>query len=264
MSLWAHGGLRGLAGVLVCAVALAGAHAAEPAGAAGAEPVADAVSRTGILKVAVYNDYFPFSEAKEGGIDVEIAQALADSMGVKLSLLPFDAGESVNDDLRNMVWKGHYLGYGPADVMMHVPYDHVLAQQNDKVTIFAPYHLESVTLAINDERLPDWQGFDVFTHERIAVDGGSFSAQIMLGMDGGKYREHVAMGKNIHAALDEFASGRAAAIMGMRSELEAGGAAKLPNRLVDFSVPGAPRRSWAVGMSVKVERTELALSLIHI
>jgi ABC-type amino acid transport substrate-binding protein len=142
--------------------------------------------------------------------------------------------------------------------MMHVPNDRVLAQQNDKVAIFAPYHLESVALAINEERLPDWQGFDAFARERIAVDGGSFSAQIMLGMDGGQYREHVAMCRNIHEALAEFTSGKAAAIMGMRSELEAGAVTKAPYRLVDFSIAGAPRRSWAVGLAVKSERTELA------
>ena len=41
--------------------------------------------------------------------------------------------ENMNDDLRNMVWKGHYLGYGPADVMLHVPVDNRLMAENDKV-----------------------------------------------------------------------------------------------------------------------------------
>src|ERR1700688_2539020 len=113
------------------------------------EAVVDPVVRTGILKVAVYNDFFPYSGAKEGGIDVEFAQALADKLCVKLRLLPFDAGETLNDDLRNMLWKGHDLGYGPANVMLHVPSDPVLARQNEKVSIFAAYEVESVALAIN-------------------------------------------------------------------------------------------------------------------
>ena len=41
--------------------------------------------------------------------------------------------EDMNDDLRNMVWKGHYLGTQPSDVMMHVPVDEHLAKANDKV-----------------------------------------------------------------------------------------------------------------------------------
>jgi len=49
---------------------------------------------------------------------VALAQALAESLGVKLSLLPFHADDSMNDDLRHMVWRGHHLGYGPADVLL--------------------------------------------------------------------------------------------------------------------------------------------------
>ena len=48
----------------------------------------------------------------------QIAGALARSLGLALSLLPFNADENMNDDLRNMVWKGHYMGYGPADMMI--------------------------------------------------------------------------------------------------------------------------------------------------
>ena len=98
---------------------------------------------SGTLKVAVYNDFAPFAE-KGAGLDVDIAAALAKKMALQLSVLPFNAGDDVGDDLRNMVWKGHYLGYGPADVMMHVPVDASLANRNDKVTIFAPYLRESV------------------------------------------------------------------------------------------------------------------------
>jgi len=245
--------LRACACLLAALGALGAARAQEEA--------VDAVTRTGVLKVAVYNDFFPFSDGKEGGIDNDIAQALATKLGVKLSLLPFDAGEQLSDDLRSMVWKGHYLGYGPADVMLHVPADPVLARQNDKVAIFGAYQVESVALAINDDRIADWQGFEVFTREKIAVDGGSFSAQIILGMEGGQYREHVAILRNIRAAIDAFKSGGAAAVMGTRSELQAGAATSEPNRLVDFHVPGAPLRSWAVGLAVKSERKELAARL---
>jgi hypothetical protein len=73
------------------------------------------------------------------GIDIDLARALAGALDLKLSLLPFNADENMNDDLRNMVWKGHYLGYGPADVLMHVPVDRPLMQANPQVQIFAPY-----------------------------------------------------------------------------------------------------------------------------
>src|SRR5574343_243663 len=79
----------------------------------------DKVRASGVLKVALYKDNAPYSDGageQMSGIDVALAQGLAREMGLKLQLLPFDAGENVCDDLRNMVWRGHYLGYGPADV----------------------------------------------------------------------------------------------------------------------------------------------------
>ena len=54
-----------------------------------------------------------------------------------MSLLPFRADDSMNDDLRSMVWRGHYLGYGPADVPMHVPVDRPLMEANPQVAMEA-------------------------------------------------------------------------------------------------------------------------------
>src|SRR5438445_4161847 len=88
------------------------------------------IKQSGVLKVAVYNDFAPFSTS-DGGIDIDLAAALANKLGLQLSLLPFPAGDEVGDDLRNMVWKGHYLGYGPADVVLHVPVAQRLMTQND-------------------------------------------------------------------------------------------------------------------------------------
>ena len=78
----------------------------------------------GTLSVAIYQDMPPFHVAGEG-IDIELARALAGALDVKLSLLPFLADENMGDDLRNMVWRGHYLGFGPADVMLHLSLIHI-------------------------------------------------------------------------------------------------------------------------------------------
>ena len=90
----------------------------------------------------------PFHVAGKG-IDVELAQALADALGVKLSLLPLNADENMADDLRNMVWRGHYLGDGPADVLMPVPVDRPLMDADPQVSIFAPCYRERIVFAID-------------------------------------------------------------------------------------------------------------------
>ena len=100
------------------------------------------IRASGVLKVAVYKDNAPFSDGPTDnmqGLDIDLAGALARQLQLTLALLPFDAGERMDDDLRNMVWRGHYLGYGPADVMLHVPVDKYLMQENRQTLIFAPY-----------------------------------------------------------------------------------------------------------------------------
>ncbi len=236
---------------------------------AGANARADAdlqrIQSGGVLKVAVYRNFFPFSDQGRG-IDIDLAQALAGRLGVRVELLPFDAGDSMADDFRNMVWKGHYLGYGPADVLMHVPVDRVLAVRNEQVRIFGAYYRESLRLAVDPVRIGDWQGLDVFARERVAVDGGSISAQAMLSADGGRYRDNVVIGRDIGEAIAAVKTGRAAALMATRSEIEAGltaGDASPRYEIVDPALPTVPAHGWVVGMAVRSERQDLADALQH-
>ena len=148
------------------------------------------IQQSGSLKVALYNDFLPFSD-KGAGIDVDLAEALSARLGLKLKLLPFAAGESVDDDLRNMVWKGHYLGYGPADVMLHVPVDLRLMAENDKVQIFAPYHVETVRLVRSATSVPQFDGLDSLVGKRIGAEKVSISAMVLLGEGNGKFRDNV-------------------------------------------------------------------------
>jgi len=90
-----------------------------------------AVKQSGVLRVAVYQDYKPYSwreNDKPKGIDVEIAKLIAERLGVSLDLFELRADDDINDDLRNGVWRGSVLGAAPGDVMLHVPYDKRIEQ----------------------------------------------------------------------------------------------------------------------------------------
>ena len=120
-------------------------------GLAGAQEMSaiEKIKARGVLKVAVYKENAPYSDGANAdmrGVDVSLAKALAVKLNLQLALLPFDAGENMNDDLRNMVWKGHYLGYGPADVMLHVPVDRYLMNENKQVLIFGSYAREHLVV----------------------------------------------------------------------------------------------------------------------
>lgn len=229
------------------------------AGVAQAVDLAE-VKAKGMLRVAVYKDFAPFNDGGRG-IDADLAQALAEKLGVKASLLPFDADENVDDDLRNMVWKGHYLGYGPADVMMHVPVDRPFMERNKKVRIFAPYFREKVQLARDLKRLPELAALDVFRTEPIGVEGSTLASVILIGADGGRIRENVRHFKSTFLAIDELKAGRLAAVMGLRSELESGVQGSSHIGISDPQVAGMPPNGWVLGLAVKAEYEELARAL---
>ncbi|WP_025916132.1 ABC transporter substrate-binding protein [Herminiimonas sp. CN] len=215
------------------------------------------IRQAGILKVAVYNDFAPFSE-NNAGIDIDLAEALTKKLGLKMSLLPFPAGENLNDDLRNMVWKGHYLGYGPADLLMHVPVDRRLAADNDKVEIFAPYYRETVRLVRNGKAIPDFDNMDALSGKKIGVEKISISAMVLLGEQNGRFRDDIKIYPTPIEALQDLKAGKLDAVLANQSEIESvfKGDTSFPVSPVSFQ--RLPQKGWAVGMAVKKNEPELA------
>jgi ABC-type amino acid transport substrate-binding protein len=241
-------------------------------GAAGAVAVAGAplhlsatplerVRERGALTVGIYHDMPPFHVAGKG-IDVELAQALAESLGVRLALLPFHADENMNDDLRSMVWRGHYLGYGPADVLLHVPVDRPLMDANPQVNIFAPYCRERVVMARRLERVPRLDTLSQLADQKVAVPGQTLAGWLLIGADGGAYRNQLITQWNDGAeAARALLRGEVAAAGGLASELESVLRGDPRFAIAPIPSPRAPRDGWALGMAVKRDATELAQAL---
>ncbi|MDM0111303.1 transporter substrate-binding domain-containing protein [Variovorax sp. J22R133] len=221
----------------------------------------DRVRERGTLTVAVYQDMPPFNVAGQG-IDVQIAQALAQALGVRPSLMPFNADENMNDDLRNMVWKGHYLGYGPADVLLHVPVDRPLMDATPQANIFAPYYRERVVIARQLDRLPKLDSLSALGDARVAVPGQSLAGWLMIGADNGAYRDQLdTQWKNGAEAARALQRGEFTAAAGMASEMESVLRGDARFAITPIPAPRAPRNGWAVGMAVKKDATELAQAL---
>ncbi|OWW20219.1 amino acid ABC transporter substrate-binding protein [Noviherbaspirillum denitrificans] len=220
----------------------------------------DKIKQSGVLKVAVYNDMQPFS-SKEGGIDIDLAKALAGKLGLGVALLPFEAGENLNDDLRNMVWKGHYLGYGPADVLMHVPVDKGLMAENKRVTIFAPYYRDRVRLVRDVRKIPSCESVDCLMGKKVGVEKVSLAAMLLLGEQDGKVRDSVKIYDTAAAAMEAFKAGELDAVLANQSEIEGAvrGDANYP--LSELSFQRLPRQGWIVGLAVKKDNEELAKAL---
>lgn len=213
------------------------------------------IRASGKLSVAVYEDFPPYS-GKQGGIDHDVAEAVAKKLGLKLSLIPFPAGEDISDDLRNMVWKGHYLGFGPADVMLHVPVDRNVMQKNDKVEILAPYYRDTVQLVRNVKAIPDVNGVDSLEGKKLGAEKVSISAMVLLGE--ASLRDHVTIYASGVEALEKLKAGELDAVVATRAEIESviRGDAKFD--VTDAPFQRLPRKGWVIGMAVKKDNIELA------
>lgn len=224
------------------------------------------VQQPGVLRIAVYNDFAPYS-AKGQGIDVDLGRALAEKLGLKPDFVWFSADDDMGDDLRNMVWKGHYLGTRPADVMMHVPVDTRLAQANKQVTIFAPYYLETLAVVRDPQRVPPVSGsaavaLEVFTREKIGVEVGSLADSFLLASLSGRIRDQVVHYRSVAKAVGGLRAGEVAAVMAPKAELEAAlGSAPSPYAMGPVKMPEMRINGWALGLAVKADNPQLADTL---
>lgn len=221
----------------------------------------DKVRERGSLVVGIYQDMPPFHVAGRG-IDVDIAAALAQALGVKLSLLPFTADENMADDLRNMVWKGHYLGFGPADVLMHVPVDKPLMDATPQATIFAPYYRERVALARRLDAVPVLDTLAPLAGERVAVAGQTLAGWLLIGADSGAYRERLlTQWKDGTDCARALTRGEVTVAAGLESELESVLRGDPRFAIEPLPSPRAPRNGWASGMAVRRDGADLAQAL---
>lgn len=225
------------------------------------------IKTRGVLKVAVYKDNAPYSEGTSAdlrGLDVSLAKALAAKLNLQLALLPFDAGENMNDDLRNMVWKGHYLGYGPADVMIHVPVDRYLMNENKQVLIFGAYVREHLVVLHNASKLAQVANPEDLQGKTIAVEKGSGAASALMGYRGGLLRDKVSIFKDGVDAAKMVISGQFDAAYVSRAQAEAAvhaAAGKGAWTLSSISLPGVMPAGWPLGLAVKADNRELATAL---
>ena len=156
-----------------------------------------------------------------------------------------------------MVWKGHYLGYGPADVLLHVPIDLSLSAANPQVKIFSPYHSETVRLARNLQAVPQFDGMPSLAGKRIGVEKISIGAMVLLGEENGRYGKDIKIFPSGVAALEALKAGEVDAVLANRSEIEnvLGDDKRFDMREVAFQ--RLPRKGWTVGMAVRSDDVAL-------
>lgn len=225
----------------------------------------EAIRKRGRLAIAVYNEFAPYSDAGKG-VDVDLGKALAAKLGLTPVIIGFKAGEEMGDDLRNMVWKGHYLRGEAADVMLHVPVDPILAKANDKVRIFGTYHVETMAMARVASRIPAPNGsaavaLEVFTREKIGVEGDTYADSFVSSVLRNRLRDNVVHYRSVADAAKALNEGEVSAVLAPRGELEGALAGNTTFPVVEANLGEMTIKRWPLGMAVKSDAPDLAAAL---
>lgn len=229
----------------------------------------DKVKEKGVLDIALYKEFPPYSFVEKGvqlGIDVDIAKELATRLSVAPNIRMVGADENVEDDLRNNVWKGHYLGGGTADVMLHMPVDRQFAEAVDQVAFISPYQVEKLVFAVDTKKLGDSPTVANFVHAKVGVELDTLSDFYLLRVLNGKVSNNVKHYKSISEAMVALKAGEISAVMGPRGEVEGLLGKEKPDhiQLKNIVTPGLARTAWAMGLAVKKKHDKLANALSEI
>lgn len=223
------------------------------------------VKALGALRVGLYADNRPWSwedGGKPAGIDVDLAHALAEKLGVRADIALFTADEDLSDDLRNVIWRGGLLGFQPCDVMLHVPFDRQLMAREDNVTFLAPYYRESFGAACGEaadcEAMPvRWKG------KRIAAELDSIPDFFLLGHAGGALSKDVVHVPTGYEAVMAVGKGEADAAVASTAQIEAAlhdapdaGILRRKGFLPAMLSPG-----WDIGVAVKENSRNLGFAI---
>jgi len=223
------------------------------------------VKALGALRVGLYTDNRPWSwdeKGKPAGIDVDLAHALAEKLGVRADIALFTADEDLSDDLRNVIWRGGLLGFQPCDVMLHVPFDRQLMAREDNVTFLAPYYRESFGAACGEaadcEAMPvRWKG------KRIAAELDSIPDFYLLGHAGGALSKDVIHVPTGYEAVMAVGKGEADAAVASTAQIEAAlhdapdaGILRRKGFLPAMLSPG-----WDIGIAVKENSRNLGFAI---
>ena len=244
----------------------------------------DDVISSGYIKVGFYRDFPPYSflqDGKPAGVDVEVGKRIAKSLGVEFKPHWITPDENLEDDLRNNVWKGHYLDKSEkegalavkniADVMMRVPYDREFSYMqdstgvviNDQVVMFGPYQQESWQVAYDSTKLDNVSTVAVFQYHPIGVEIDSLPAFYLTSAFGGRMRDKTHHYTNATLAFEGMKAGKVDAVMGMRAEID-WLVSNSDAKRYHLGVNGYPmmgKQKWDIGMAIKHTYRQLGYAI---
>lgn len=235
----------------------------------------DEIVESGYLKVAVYEDYPPYSFMRDGqpsGVDVELARALAAGLAVELRLQWMTPDEKFDGDLRNHLWKGHYLRPGQiADVMLRAPNDKAYSNMRDDlglpahelIHMFGPYQQERWQAAYDPEKIDAVPSIAIFQYHPVGVEEDSIPSFYLVSVMNGRLSKMTHHYRTLVQAFDALKAGEVHAVMGTQAEIDwlLAENAEAGMKLTENAYPNMGKQVWDLGMAVHDSNRQLAYAL---
>ncbi|MCB2114773.1 MAG: transporter substrate-binding domain-containing protein [Rhodobacteraceae bacterium] len=223
----------------------------------------DEIVERGFIEIAVYEDYRPYSWEEAGtpkGVDVEVGKIIAESLGVEARFRFVGAGESLDADLLNYVWKGAVVGGHVSNVMLRVPYDSDYACRVEQVVFTGQYAGEAVAIAYDVVSYPDGGPKPAyFRYDTVGVENDSIADFYLTGLIGAAAAANIHHYPSTEAAMAGLAAHEVMAVMGPQAVLEAsqgdGIAVHRP------PMPNFALSQWTVGAAVHQSHRDLGYAV---
>ncbi|WP_300009249.1 ABC transporter substrate-binding protein [uncultured Roseobacter sp.] len=223
----------------------------------------DVIQEQGHMLFAVYEDYPPYSWEEGGqprGVDIEIARIIAADMGVDARFNFVAAGENLDADLRNNIWRGALIGGRIANVMMRIPYDSAFKCRVEQVVFTGQYASESIAIAYDKASYPEEKPVPAyFRFDPVAVENDSISDFYLSSFAGGQLAGKVTRFADMEEAMATLRAGETKAVMGPLAQLEHGadeGVGIHQPPLAGFAVS-----RWTLGVAVNFRYRPLSYAV---
>lgn len=180
---------RRMTSVLTAAIAVVGMFA----GTAWADALED-IKGAGTLDVGIFSDFPPFSSASADmsikGYDIDVAQKIADALGVKLNLVGITGQNRIA-----------YLNDDRVDILMSVGYSKERAEAIDFAAAYAPYYI-----AVIGPAALNVVGKDDLADKTIAVNRGTLEDTSLT--EAAPASATIQRFENYNAVIQAFISGQ--------------------------------------------------------
>ncbi|WP_299785904.1 transporter substrate-binding domain-containing protein [uncultured Marivita sp.] len=209
----------------------------------------DQIIDRGYITFAVYEDYPPYSWEEAGqprGIDIDIGHIIAEDLGVEPRFNFVTAGENLDADLRNNVWKGPIIGGAVSNVMLRVPYDSAFNCRVEQVVFTGQYMTESIAIAYAQDAYPDGGPVPAyFRFDTVAVENDSIADFYLTSFAGGQLSQGIRRYPSMQDAMEALSKGEVMAAMGPLAQLEFGAGEGIA--IHQPPLPGFAKSKWTLG-----------------